>query len=38
MLITAWYYDVGVAEMREEEKVKKKPQHPGFPRGPPPWY
>ena len=19
-------------------KKKKKPQHPGFPRGPPPWY
>ena len=21
-----------------EEKLQEKPQHPGFPRGPPPWY
>jgi hypothetical protein len=23
---------------RKEKKRGKKPQHPGFPRGPPPWY
>jgi hypothetical protein len=28
-------------QQKEEEKekgAKQKPQHPGFPRGPPPWY
>ena len=30
-----------IHRQKEEEKKKQskqKPQHPGFPRGPPPWY
>jgi hypothetical protein len=23
---------------KQKQKIGKKPQHPGFPRGPPPWY
>lgn len=29
---------VQVAKVYKSKTVDQKPQHPGFPRGPPPWY